>query len=175
MGFYSDCGLTPEEEKWVEENDEQIIKALANIEFDEWQKLLANGNELNEANVQKIIDYGWQFWDTYSDKVALRFIWGVEEGSDRITEEDYFDIGTMIAKIKEMKEKDIPADDYNWHQYADWAVVFIDFYPTKIELRTPFTNDNAYGYLHDDIKEGKKTIAELKEIVKNTPDKYYSK
>lgn len=174
MADFNECNLTPEDQKWVSENFDKIIAALANIEFDEWKQELGEEMELTEANIQKIIDKGWQFWDTYSDAKTLKFIWGVNEGSDRITEEDYFDIGTLIAKLKELGQQD---EDfrYNWHQYADWATIFFYFYPNRIEMNTPFVNDIAYDYLSDDLRDGRKTVAELKEIVKNTPDKYYSK
>ena len=88
MADFNECNLTPEDQKWVSENFDKIINALANIEFDEWKEELGEEMELTEANIQKIIDKGWQFWDTYSDAKTLKFIWGVNEGSRQISEKD---------------------------------------------------------------------------------------
>lgn len=157
-------GLTDADILWLGANEDTICSCLAYLEMQEWEKL---AGELSLQTLNNIQNACWQIWDTYNEETTLMLLFGRTEGLDQLV----FDDAQLLDLIKKIKEHKIT--DYSWHQYGDYATVFFNFTPTKVEVDSPFINDNCYDHLYEDIQRGVYTVDKLREIVNTTPSNMY--
>lgn len=137
---------------------DKILEYLADEELKEFKSGLTNNN-LTVYNIKKVFDKGWQWWNTYSSDESIDLVDDNGIDCDNVD----FDLVDWDEVIRLAKTDD--TFDYNLHQYADYACIFMDFKKTGLIVDSPFLNEYALENLYEDIDNGKFTKTDLDKIL----------
>ncbi len=137
--------------RYDKEDRQHFVDYLAAQELKEWQQLYADDDSLTKDNIKKFFNKCWQVWNTYSDDKCADLVDKNGAGCEDVHFEDV-DWDLLIKQVNE--DEDF---DYNLHQYADYACIFLYFSKGHLYIDSPFLNDNAEDHLAEDFENKRYT------------------